>query len=149
LGTLVLTTMSSQTTVNNPKTSSSTDQEDVGSLGRFTRTLSSTAKGYFTPSKKDEQRPTSAYKSQPTSTPGTPAVGDVVAKLTPFERFLSLGKTRKDGEIEFPPAYWSNENRDSKAANHPISPEISECPSLYLRSIMLKCLSTARQTCHR
>ncbi|EKM48254.1 uncharacterized protein PHACADRAFT_203042 [Phanerochaete carnosa HHB-10118-sp] len=99
--------MSTQTISNSRQLPNSTTEANSGTLSHLTRQLSQSAKGFF--SKKDEVTPTTPSQS---STPGTPAVGDVTGNPTSLQRFLSLGKTRKDGGIEFPPASWDTAQQE-------------------------------------
>ena len=80
---------------------------------RFSRTVSDRAMTYFGqhgaggPSaqpviSKAEDGPANA--SQPT-VPGTDGLSRAP---TAFERFMSLGKSRKDWEVEFPPSHWTD-----------------------------------------
>ncbi|KIP10093.1 hypothetical protein PHLGIDRAFT_115730 [Phlebiopsis gigantea 11061_1 CR5-6] len=66
--------------------------------------LGPNANGYFSSSSKSKGGPHPPLSD--VHTPGTPAVGDVIGNPTPFERFLSLGRTRKDSQIQFPPPHW-------------------------------------------
>ncbi|EKM48236.1 uncharacterized protein PHACADRAFT_203068 [Phanerochaete carnosa HHB-10118-sp] len=99
--------MSTQTISNSRQLPNSTTEANSGTLSHLTRQLSQSAKGFF--SKKDEVTPITPSQS---STPGTPAVGDVTGNPTSLQRFLSLGKTRKDGGIEFPPASWDTAQQE-------------------------------------
>jgi hypothetical protein len=47
------------------------------------------------------------------SQPTTPKEGANTAKPTAYERFMSLGKTKKGWEVEWPPSHWG-ENQEAK-----------------------------------
>ena len=110
------TTMSTQAGPSDDHLHPATAQADGGSLSRLGRQLSQSAKGYF--SKRDKGTPTTPSQA---STPSTPAVGDVIGNPTPLQRFLSVGKTRKDWDVEFPPSHWGTGEQDggSDAAEKP------------------------------
>ena len=95
----------------------SSDPAD-GALTRFTRTVSDHAKSYF------GQRSVSGSVSQPNTPqstsehaePSIPQNEDVSKMPTAFERFMNLGKVRKDWEVEWPPKHWTQQEgvRDSE-----------------------------------
>ena len=115
--------MSSQAKQDDGSAVLSTGEQNVGPLGRFARTLSTTAIGYFSPTK-DGDTLSPAPTSRSASAPRTPAVGDVLTKPTPFQRFLNLGKVRKDWEVEFPPSHWDRPGEGSEAPAPHESPRI-------------------------
>ncbi|KAI0749156.1 hypothetical protein BC629DRAFT_1598940 [Irpex lacteus] len=60
--------------------------------------------------------------------PATPKEDDGVVKPTAFERFMSLGKARKDWEVEWPPSHWNGEEdgkKDVVETIHPVEPNIA------------------------
>lgn len=54
--------------------------------------------------------------------PATPKEGDGTAKPTAFERFMSLGKARKDWQVEWPPSHWNGEEDGKKDIVETIHP---------------------------
>lgn len=88
-----------------------------GPLARFRRTVteaSESAKnylGHLGSSSSTPQPSTPKLEEAPQATPSTPKVGTLrlghaSAKPTAFERFMSLGKVRKEWEVEWPPSHW-------------------------------------------
>lgn len=134
--------MSTQPAPNPKDTGSSTLQPDGTSISRFARTLSTNTKSYFSGSSFNGESPL----SHP-STPGTPAVGDVIGNPTPFQRFLSMGRTRKGREVQFPPPRWGVGNeQQGEPADAPEEPNIGEF-IFYVNKTVLMRRSHARLSC--
>ena len=108
----------SQTQSQDTSTQPAAPQSDAeGAMARLRRTVneaSESAKSYLgqlgsssstsqpTTPKPDENHKTTDSKS------GIPQPGDGFRKPTAFERFMSLGKARKDWEVEWPPSHWAD-----------------------------------------
>lgn len=99
--------------VDGPATPSGETQGYLSMLQRTATTLTSQGLNYInqarggatTPDDRDNSISTTKGKAGPTA----------------FERFMNLGKTRKDWEIEWPPAHWNEDSgkKDVVETVHP------------------------------
>ncbi|KAI0347665.1 hypothetical protein BDW22DRAFT_1423948 [Trametopsis cervina] len=99
-------------------------QSVLSRLQRTASTLTSQGLSYFNQPRKNTTDGTASPQPKTpkldgcdtTSTTPKPEDGaDKSAVPTAFERFMGLGKTRKDWEVEWPPSHWA-ENREGKQA---------------------------------
>ena len=109
-------------TTNNSQSQYSSTLQSESSFARFARAVSGHTKSYFgqQPSG-NSARPDTSDESQssgPNAQPSTPQ-GDVAKRPTAFERFMSLGKTRKNWEFDFPPSHWMGGGSDTPAPSKP------------------------------
>lgn len=111
-----------------PAANGQASSSDEGMLSRFKRTASTLKDqgfNYFTTQTQNEakQQPTTPDVSNATGSNGPSAKEqekETAGRPTAFERFMNLGKARKDQQVTFPPPHWeSGEGTEKKDTVQP------------------------------
>ncbi|KAI0697603.1 hypothetical protein BC835DRAFT_1519164 [Cytidiella melzeri] len=115
-----------------PETVHAEPQGYISRLSRSASTMTSQGLSYFNSvrgggTKQDDNSPAKSRPGTPkadgsSTNPTTSKEGSVAPNTTAFERFMNLGKTRKDWEIEWPPSHWAGDKDGKKDVVETVQP---------------------------